>query len=140
MLLSTFISFLLARRFSKKTCLVLIIVTSVLISFLSAFGWITIHQRLNPPYEPTIYYYELHPIPLSFPFYASAFLDLPNIPFSFDLCRINYKIDFLTAEIISDRIYYYAFTFGNAFSYYSFFLLVNIVGAAVGYLTARRHK
>ena len=132
MLLSIALSFLLARRFSGKTYVTLIIVTTVLVSFLSAFGWMTIHQHTDFTFK-TVEYYRFHPVPLSFPFYASAFVELPAWPLPFDLNRVIYRIDFLKLEIVSVAIDYSSFTLGRASIYYSFFLLVNIVGAIIGY-------
>lgn len=132
MLLSILLSFLLARRFSEKTYVTLITVTAVLVSFFSAFGWITTHQHTDFTFK-TVEYYKLHPVPLSFPFYASAFIELPVWPLPFDLSRVTYQIDFLTVEIISVTMDYSSFTVGRASVYYSFFLLVNIAGAIMGY-------
>ena len=132
MLLLIPLSFLLARRFSGKIYTTLIIVATILVSFFSAFGWITIHQHTDFTFK-TVEYYRLHPVPLSFPFYASAFVELPAWPLPFDLSRVIYQIDFLTFEIISVTIDYSSFTLGTASIYFSFFLLVNIVGAIMGY-------
>ena len=132
MLLSIFISFLLARRFRGRAYVTLIIVITFLVSFLSAFGWIRIHQHMDFTFK-TVKYYRLHPVPLSFLFYASAFVELPAWPLPFDLSRVIYQIDFLTFEIISVAIDYSSFTLGRASIYYSFFLLGNIAGAIIGY-------
>jgi len=139
MLLSIFLSFVLTIKFEGRKYAILIFTIIVLVSFFSAFGWITIHQYEEFPLR-TIEYYRLHPVPLSLPFYASTSLDLPikflnypPIPRLFNLTKIIYQIDFLTFEIISINTYYSSFTLEIASLCYSFFLLVNIVGAIVGY-------
>jgi len=139
MFLSTFLSFVLARKFKGRKYAIFVFVTIVVVSFFSAFGWITIRQYEEFPLRTTEYY-RLHPVPLSFPFYASTSLHLPitllNYPpvlRLFDLTKIIYRINFLTLEIISINTLYSSFTFGIAPSCYSFFLVVNIIGAVVGY-------
>ena len=132
MFLSIFLSFVLARKFRGRKYAILIFALIVLVSFFSAFGWITIHQRTDWTHK-TIQWYKFHPVPLSFPFYASVFYDLTVIPLPIDLSRITYQIDFLTFEITRVTTYYSSFTLGDAFIYYFLFLLVNIVGAFVGY-------
>ena len=139
MLLSIFLSFVLARNFKGRKYAIFVFVVIVLVSFFSAFGWITIHQYEEFPLRTTAYY-RLHPVPLSFPFYASTSLHLPitllnyhPIRSLFDLTKIIYRINFLTLEIISINTLYSSFTFGIAPSCYSFFLVVNIIGAFVGH-------
>jgi len=137
MFLSALISFLLARRFSKRAYIILIITASALLAFFSTFGLMTMHQRLNPPYEPDILYYELHPIPLSFPFHASVFMDMPAIPFGFGSARIHYEINFVTIEIFNAIIYYYSFAPWSALIFYCFFLLIDVAGSVIGYWMAK---
>jgi hypothetical protein len=139
MLLSILLSFVLARKFEGRKYAMLIFTVIVLVSFSSAFGWITIHQYEEFPLR-TIEYYRLHPVPLSFPFYASTSLHLPITLLNyspilglFNLTKIIYQIDFLTFEIISINIYYSSFTLKIAPLCYSFFLVVNVIGAIVGY-------
>ena len=139
MLLSIFLSFVLARKFKGRKYAILMVAIIVLVSFFSAFGWITIHQYKEFPLKTTEYY-RLHPVPLSFPFYASTSLRLPitllNYPpilRLFDLTKIIYQINFLTFEIISINTYYSSFTLGIASLCYSFFLVVNTIGAFVGH-------
>jgi hypothetical protein len=139
MLLSILLSFVLARKFEGRKYAMLIFTVIVLVSFSSAFGWITIHQYEEFPLR-TIEYYRLHPVPLSFPFYASTSLHLPITLLNyspilglFNLTKIIYQIDFLTFEIISINTYYSSFTLKIAPLCYSFFLVVNVIGAIVGY-------
>jgi hypothetical protein len=139
MFLSTFLSFVLAGKLKGRKYVMLIFAVIVLVSFFSAFGWITIHEYEEFPLR-TIKYYRLHPVPLSFPFYASTSLQLPirliNYPPTlslFNLTKIIYKIDFLTFEIISINTYYSSFTLEIASLCYSFFLVVNTIGAFIGH-------
>jgi hypothetical protein len=54
-------------------------------------------------------------------------------PLPIDESEIIYQIDFLAFEIARVTTYCSSFTLVDVFSYYSFFLVVNIVGAFVGY-------
>jgi hypothetical protein len=132
MLLSMFISFVLARRFSGRNYVTLIIVTIALLSFFSAFGWITLHQRTDFTHR-TSQWYKLSPVPLSLPFYASVLYDMAVRPLPIDSSRITYRIGLLTVEILSVTESYSSFTLGQASVYFSFFFLVNLIGAILGY-------
>ena len=132
MLLSTFLSFVLARKFQGRKYAIFVFVVIVLVSFFSAFGWITIHQRTDYTHK-TVQWYKFHPVPLSFPVYASVFYHLTVGPLPIDESEIIYQIGFLAFEIARVTTYYFSFTLVNVFNYYSFFLVVNIVGAFVGY-------
>jgi len=133
MLLSMFISFLLARRFRRRTYVTLIIVIIVLVSFFSAFGWIARRQRMDWTFK-TVHYYTFHPIPISFPFYASIFYSWTVLPGPIDGSMFTYQISFLTFEITRATTYYPSpFTLASASVYCSFFLLINIIGTFVGY-------
>ncbi len=130
MFLSLFLSVILARRFSGRKYVILTIVVMVLVSFFSAVGWITIDQRRSF-YPFRIFEFDRpHPLPLSYPFYASVFYEdviIARAPPS-DAWGPIYRIDFLAFEIARG-----VFTLGIAPIFYSFFLLVNIVGGFVGY-------
>ncbi len=132
MLLSIFLSFVLARKLGDKKCATLIVAFAVVASFFSAFGWITTHQRTDFT-NKTVQWYRFHPVPLSFPVYASVLYDLTARPLPIDLSRITYQIDFLTFEITRLTTYYSSFTLWDASVYYSLFLSLNIVGAFIGY-------
>jgi hypothetical protein len=133
MLLSIFLSFVLARKFKGRKYAIFVFVVIVLVSFFSAFGWITIHQYKAFPFKSTEYS-RLHPVPLSYPFYASVFYDLGVLLRSpIDAIRIIYQIDFLAFEMTRATTPYSSFTLGRAPVYYSLFLLINILGALVGY-------
>lgn len=132
MLLSIFLSFVLVRKLGDKKCATLMVAFIVVASFFSAFGWITTHQRTDFTHK-TVQWYRFHPVPLSFPVYASVLYDLTAWPLPIDLSRITYQIDFLTFEITRLTTYYSSFTLWDASVYYSLFLSLNIVGAFIGY-------
>jgi len=132
MLLSIFLSFVFVRKLKGKKCATLIVAFVVVASFFSAFGWITIHQRTDFT-NKTVQWYRFHPVPLSFPVYASVFYGLTVVPLPIDLSTVTYQIDFLTFEITRLTTYYSSFTLRDASVYYSLFLSLNIVGAFIGY-------
>ena len=122
MLLSMSLSFLLERKFGTRIYVqlmaILIIVVSLFSTGLPVFydGWD----------------YELkYPLPLSFPFYASIKKVPGPVPLVVPYPGI-YILYFLTFEISRSVTPFYFFQ-GMFFLHYSFFLLVNVVGAIVGY-------
>jgi hypothetical protein len=123
MLLSMFISFILARKFTGKTYVSLMTVLLILVSLFS-MGL----PRLLPYYQYQSTYELKYPLPLSFPFYASlqpvTVTGRPPPPIGL------YLLHFLTFEFV--RVYA-PFTLGWLCLYYSFFLLFNLVGAIFGY-------
>jgi len=124
MLLSMFISFILARKFTGKTYVSLMTVSLILVSLFS-MGL----PRLFPYYQYQSRYELKYPLPLSFPFYASlqpvtVTTRPPYGPIS------SYLLHFLTFEFV--RVYA-PFTLGWLCLYYSFFLLFNLIGAIFGY-------
>ena len=132
MLLSMFISFLLARRFRRRTYVALIVVIIVLVSFFSAFGLIRKHQYKE--LGKSTDWYTFHPVPLSFPFYASVFYSWNVYPIGVDGSRFTYQIVFMAFELTRATTYYPSpLTLRSASVYYSLFLLVNIVGTIFGY-------
>ncbi len=133
MFLSMLVSFVLARKFRGRKYAILILAVIVLVSFFSAFGWIARRQRTDWTFK-TAQYYTFHPVPLSFPFYASIFYSWTVLPGPIDESMFTYQINFLTFEITRATTYYPSpFTLWSAFVYYSLFLSVNIVGTFVGY-------
>jgi len=130
MLLSMFISFLLARKFRGKTYVLLIAVSLALVSLFSMglpshfpYRYVPSHWE----YDPKSLLYELKsPLPLSFPFCASVQKGMVIIGPVFNY----YLLHFLTFEIVRG---YLPLTLGELYLYYSFFLLVNLVGAIFGY-------
>ncbi len=147
MLLSMFMSFLLARRFQGKLYAFLITVTLVVASFFST-GFPTCFLCEFSSLSD----FELRTqnngmllkdlLPLSFPFYASVYLYRPNLR----TIAETYQLHFLTLKFrespvfvsvgpgIGDTVYLTLyFTWTHYILYFSFFLLVNIVGAITGY-------
>ena len=130
MLLSILLSFLLARKFTGK---IYVLLTTVFLALISLFSMgLPSHfpYRYSPTvwvYDPKSLLYELKsPLPLSFPFYAS----IQYSPIRVFPPRIYYLLHFLTFEFVRG---YVPFTLGELYLYYSFFLLVNLVGAIFGY-------
>ena len=126
-----FISFILARKFTGKTYVSLMTVSLILVSLFSMglpSHFPFRHHRTIWVYDPKSLLYELKsPLPLSFPFYASVQKGLYVIVgpvFNY------YLLHFLTFEFVRG---YAPFTLGWLCLYYSFFLLVNLVGAIFGY-------
>ena len=122
MLLSMFISFLLARRFSRRIYVPLMVVVMILIST-SSVGWITMLDEHRINVEP-----QCTP-PLSFPFHTIKMVQTwwrGGFPV--------YSIRFLElqiSEIVSEN--YWFLTLRQVLLIHTFFLLVNIVGAILGW-------
>lgn len=121
------LSFVANVRFHGKKYAATMIAFTVLISFFSAFGWIEVTQRMSYVY---IHWYikPFFPLPISFPFFARVYL--------FDSTRDSnpvevYDLFFLGVRI--NREYTGSFLASRGFLYYSFFLLVNIIGSIIGY-------
>jgi len=143
MLLSMFISFLLARKFRGKVYVLLMILVPVLISlfsigFPSVWGtleWYSLaveHVREGT----TIWHMNIPAIPLSFPFYASISEEYHFLPFIVDYTPPPlYQIElyFLTNQIWTNGHVHWVLTSEHTILLVSSFLLVNIVGAIFGY-------
>ena len=137
MLLSMFISFLLARRFGGRMYVPLMIVGLVLVSFFSVgipefrFG-----QRVWPMERNAVLLH--NPVPLSFPLYASSVKYETDEAYRGDMLYQLYLFNFVIREHL---IFFYSFIPSKTFNlgmfdyvlYYSFFMLVNMVGAILGY-------
>ncbi len=131
MFLSAYLSSFLAKKFRGVNYVVLTIVAIVLISFFSAFGWIEVTQRVY--IQGTFWHVRpVFPLPLSFPFFT----------YVHDVRGEVY--DFLFLGKLIKREYSEWFSSGAAIMYYSFFLLVNIIGSIIGYWAPKkgfaRHK
>jgi hypothetical protein len=122
MLLSMFISFLLARKFTSKKYVLL---TTVFLALISLFS-MGLPSRFDYSQYSDVYKLE-HPLPVSFPFHAS--IRYPPMH-ARPPATIIYFVRFVTVEI---AIRPAPFTLGELYFYYSFFLLANIVGAIIGY-------
>jgi len=115
------------RRFQKEKYVATTITTAfiVLISFFSAFGWIEITQRTRFT-ETYLCVKPVFPLPLSFPFYTSIHLITQN-----GYIVEHFDLKFLEAQI--GRQYDDDLLIGKGFLYYSFFLLINVIGVVIGY-------
>jgi len=127
MLLSMFTSFLLARKFGRVTYVLLTTVALVFISFFS----VGLPRAFSGRDYPTPSYY---PLPFSFPFYS---IDNPHSHWGMlTVVSESYEIYFLTFRIaefwdfypLSQRSYNMI-----PFRFYLYFLLINLVGAILGY-------
>jgi len=121
-----FISFILAKKFTGKTYVSLMAVSLTLVSLFST--------GLPSRFEYYRYFdaYKLeHPLPISFPFHAS--IKYPPMH-ARPPPTVIYFVHFVTVKIV---ICYAPFTLGELYLYYSFFLLVNFVGAIFGYLISK---
>ena len=125
MLLSMFISFLLARRFRWKTYVAL---TTVIVALVSLFSVTIVYLYPLPLFDVRVKQY---PLPLAFPFYVSirrlsgyGFYYVFEIYFL--MLRIEHPILSLSPASMLDIISF----FGKI---YMPFLLINVVGATFGY-------
>jgi len=143
MLLSMFISFLLARKFRGKVYVLLVILVPVLIS-LSSIGFPSVWGTLewyslaveHVEEGTTIWHLNIPAIPLSFPFYASISEEYHFLPFIVDYTPPPlYQIElyFLTNQIWTNGHVHWVLTSEHTILLVSSFLLVNIVGAIFGY-------
>jgi len=126
MLLSMFISLLLARKLRGVTYVLLTTVALLYISLLS-FGLPTLG-----PYNPTP---DLIPFPLSFPFYSINTVR-PRSFWTFTEMAESYELYFMTsriAEVWEERSHFQFNYLEDLFPFYCYFLLINIVGAILGY-------
>ena len=116
MLLSMCISFLLGRSFRRKSSYVLLLVPiTILMSFFSA-------------YYVDRFRYFLGPFPLSFPFYTNTFVENPTIfnflePTHDGLYLLGWRISSFALPLQLETLAFLT----------SFFLLINLVGAMLGY-------
>jgi len=119
-----FISFLLARRFRMKIFLPLI---AAVIMFISYFSVGLPIKALTASNWPTPSHY---PLPLSFPFYS---VDKPDPEVSIFQLE-SYELYFLNYRIMNYR-HYYALSEDHIYHwlFVHYFLLINIVGAILGY-------
>jgi len=134
MLISTLMSFILIRKFSAKVSSWLIVVCLILISFFS----VGIPEPTYYDFYSTMetYLFIWNPLPLSFPVYA---LVAPSGRTVRQMDALWYRFHFFSLSIGEEwmriggeggptnfRVFEYLL-------YYSFFMLVNIVGAVFGY-------
>jgi hypothetical protein len=142
MLLSMFISFLLARKFRGKTYVLLMAYILLLMTIFSMgfpnigrVQWRARVHGMQTTLVITFWKVYLPAIPLSFPFYAdisevsygtiAIFPQPPYIP------RYDVKLFFLGLQI--ENLYFIHLTTSHIIFSVSFFLLFNLVGAIFGY-------
>lgn len=121
MFLSMCISFLLARSVRRKLSYVLLLIPIIL--FMSFFSAHYVDR----------FRYWLGPFSLSFPFYTDTFVESPT-PFPF-LFATHHGLYFLGWRISSFTL---PLQLGTLAFLTSFFLLVNLVGAMLGYWINKR--
>jgi len=126
MLLSLILSFLLARKSRRIYAMGMIIIVGLL-SFFSAFGLPKVTGILDPRFiKPTSL------VPLSYPFYAYVYsYQTPPDPIEMSWISEIYSLDVLGIRIDSLNLSMMHLEDGGL--YYSFFLLVNVIGAIMGY-------
>jgi len=120
MLLSMVISFLLARRFSGKKYVLLMTILLVLVAFLSVLT-----------------------IPLSFPFYVASYIEVTGGQVIDNMTMMNafqpyYDIVFLTLKI--EGFEPGTIQHIDLVLVYSFFVLVNLLGAILGFWIKTRRR
>jgi len=123
MFFALFLSFVLARKLRGIIFVPMMAVFIVSVPFFSAFGWLA-ENGSDRPIAP------VSPLPLSFPLYVSMHsVEKPlwsRPPHVYDV----YEVKVLTTVIDRD---FPPLTANKGILVYSFFLLVNIVEAIVGY-------
>ena len=138
MLLSMFISFLLARRFKGKVYFLLMTVVLILMSLLS-IGFPSVWGTMRD--GTTVWQVNLPAIPLSFPFHTSTSEPPPiNIagdwilPFPFPP-TYSVRLYFLTYQVWTNEMPdpLQLLTSEHIVLLPPFFLLVNLIGATFGY-------
>jgi len=138
MLLSMFISFLLARRFKGKVYVLLMTVVLIPMSLLS-IGFPSVWGTMRD--GPTVWQVNLPAIPLSFPFHTSISKGPPiNIvgtwrpPFPFPP-TYSVRLYLLTYQVWTNEMPgpLQLLTSEHIVLLLPFFLLVNLMGAIIGY-------
>lgn len=126
MLLSFILSFLLSRKLKRIYPIAMIIIVG-LVSFFSAFGIPTVTRILDTDFVKPI-----SPAPLSFPFYTYVYSYIVT-----DLVEhMSWRVDAYSLDVLGIRIDSLDLSvmhLEDCLLYYSFFLLINVIGAIVGY-------
>jgi len=149
MLLSLFISFLLVRMSRRRLYLVITATGLLLISFFSVGvpEYVYVPKDFDQPIstEGVLLHYFL---PLSFPFYSSVYYQ-PPLAFR-DSYWEEYRLNFLTMILYGTRIlggstaptpgggFILRFSWRDYILYFSVFLLVNTLGAVLGYWISKK--
>jgi len=120
------LSLLLAKKLKKIYTIAMIIIVG-LTSFFSAFGLPKVTKISSYFIKP------ISPVPLSYPFYAYvySYQTRPDPIEGFSWIVKSYSLDVLGIRI--DSLDLSLMHLEDGFLYYSFFLLVNVIGAVVGY-------
>lgn len=143
MLLSMLISFLLGMIFHRRVYVYVLLEAIAL--FLVVFFSVGFPLYFNDVRTGTSgvifspFYYP--PVPLSFPFYATLEADRGGITWEIHYYQFNFltlNLHRFTVGSASLRGNYYLLSWGDYVLFFSFFLLVNIVGAAIGYWMSKR--
>jgi len=140
MLLSVFVSFLLAIIFRRKPYVLFMAICLLLISFFSVGVPTTINlsERSVAPAERGILLD--NPLPLSFPLYASLYVEKPiNFPTEHYVSE-KYQLYFFTSIFHQTWVWsefpegvHLNISWVDYTIFYSFFMLINMVGAIIGY-------
>lgn len=147
MLVSLFTSFLLARIFRRKLYVLFMGVGLLLISFFSVGvpEYVSV-QKNGFQLADTEGLLLNNPPPLSLPFYSSTYHRTRTPGWIRDSEWEGYRLSFATTILQGTRIYYkkgfgsvvLTFSWLDYIIYSSFFLLINIIGAVLGYWIGRR--
>lgn len=139
MLLSMLMSFLLARKLKVKVYVLLMAVLLIIISLVSiGFPTVsgTVKIRMRPPQKRiTVWQTNLPAIPLSFPFYASISVEY-HLLFIVDYVPLplyHIELHFLTSQIWTNYYNNWYLTLEHIILLFSSFLLINLIGALIGY-------
>ena len=141
MLLSMFLSLLVARRLRGKTFALVAIIISGLIAFFSVGipSYVTLTEQYSAGLSQSGVLLE-SPRPLSFPFYA--YLSLKG---TFSSVRQDLQLSFagslLHTEMVQGGysvVWWLQFSLADYANFFSLFVLVNIVGSALGYWLSKR--
>ncbi len=130
MLLSAFLSFLLAKKLKGVMYVIPMVITISLISFPSAFSQLeaVYYQGLN-----WHVFYPNSPLPLSFPFYSDIYSSPPPLYVEWPsniVIEEFYGLKFLGLEIYrTDSMLF----INEVILFYGFFFLINIIGTLIGY-------
>jgi len=139
MLLSMYLLYRLARSAKLRSCMHMVTVFILAVSFFSAF--------------PTFLAFVFSPFGLGFPFLFAGFYLFGFLSFPFyaliGSTRIfenylphyvwYYELRFLTIDITSSNFSYSSYL-TECISYFPFFLFVNILGAHLGYWIGKKHR
>lgn len=139
MLLSTIISFLMARTFHGKGYVFSIAISLLLTSFFSV--GVPHYLQLGELSEAQNGVLFENPLLFSFPFYAllkNEYIGISSLRQYYQLCFFTFMFhkSWVLADVAAHR--WLGISLLDYFLYFSFFLTLNIVGAIIGYWTSKR--